>query len=84
MMRALADALAARGLSVEWSATSRELEPAVIDAVRGGDIVVVKGSNGSRMAPIVGALRQHHARLLDETSDSAETSADTSMSRATA
>jgi UDP-N-acetylmuramyl pentapeptide synthase len=29
--------------------------------VQAGDIVIVKGSNGSRMAPIVGALKERHA-----------------------
>jgi UDP-N-acetylmuramyl-tripeptide synthetase/UDP-N-acetylmuramoyl-tripeptide--D-alanyl-D-alanine ligase len=36
---------------------SQALAPAVVDAVRAGDVVLVKGSLGSRMAPIVEALR---------------------------
>jgi UDP-N-acetylmuramyl-tripeptide synthetase/UDP-N-acetylmuramoyl-tripeptide--D-alanyl-D-alanine ligase len=36
---------------------SEALIPAVVDAVRSGDVVLVKGSLGSRMAPIVEALR---------------------------
>ena len=31
-------------------------------ALRGGDVVMVKGSNGSRMGPLVAALREHFAR----------------------
>jgi UDP-N-acetylmuramoyl-tripeptide--D-alanyl-D-alanine ligase len=31
----------------------------VIEAIQGGDIVMVKGSNGSRMGPLVAALREH-------------------------
>lgn len=60
MMRALAEALEGR-VPVEWRGTAAELRPAVLDAVRAGDVVVVKGSNGSRMAPIVGALKSRHA-----------------------
>lgn len=37
--------------------SSETLLPAVIDAVRTGDTVMVKGSLGSRMAPIVTALK---------------------------
>jgi UDP-N-acetylmuramoyl-tripeptide--D-alanyl-D-alanine ligase len=36
---------------------SQALIPAVVRAVRPGDVVLVKGSLGSRMAPIVAALR---------------------------
>jgi len=37
------------------------LEPAVLGAVRPGDAVMVKGSFGSRMAPIVKALERVYA-----------------------
>jgi UDP-N-acetylmuramoyl-tripeptide--D-alanyl-D-alanine ligase len=60
MMHALADALGT-SIPVEWRGTAAELQPAVLDAVGSGDVVVVKGSNGSRMAPIVAALKDHHA-----------------------
>jgi UDP-N-acetylmuramoyl-tripeptide--D-alanyl-D-alanine ligase len=39
------------------AADSQSLMPMVVNAVRAGDIVLVKGSLGSRMAPIVEALR---------------------------
>src|SRR5215468_3789186 len=39
------------------AADSQALVPAVLEAVKGGDVVLVKGSLGSRMAPIVEALR---------------------------
>lgn len=55
-MRHLFDALpdAQRGA---WAATSAELQPALLAALRGGDVVMIKGSNGSRMAPLVAAVR---------------------------
>lgn len=59
-MKALADALAGEVL-VEWRKAASELQPAVVEAVKGGDVVVVKGSNGSRMAPIVAALTDRYA-----------------------
>jgi UDP-N-acetylmuramoyl-tripeptide--D-alanyl-D-alanine ligase len=39
------------------AADSQALLPLVVSAVRAGDVVLVKGSLGSRMAPIVDALR---------------------------
>ena len=38
------------------AADSQALIPAVVEAVKAGDVVLVKGSLGSRMAPIVEAL----------------------------
>ena len=60
MMRSLAEALEGR-TPVEWRQAAAELQPAVLDTVKHGDIVVVKGSNGSRMAPIVEAIKTKHA-----------------------
>lgn len=56
LMQALHEALpqAKRG---GWAATAAELEPRILDRVRGGDAVMVKGSNGSRLGPVVAALR---------------------------
>lgn len=65
MMRALAEALEARSIAAEWRTDAAALAPVVVDAVRAGDIVLVKGSNGSRMASVVAELKQHHARALD-------------------
>jgi UDP-N-acetylmuramoyl-tripeptide--D-alanyl-D-alanine ligase len=55
LMRNLYDALpsAHRGA---YAASSQGLEALVIDALRAGDIVTVKGSLGSRMGPIVKAI----------------------------
>jgi UDP-N-acetylmuramoyl-tripeptide--D-alanyl-D-alanine ligase len=42
-------------------ADARELEEAVLEAIGPGDAVMIKGSNGSRMARIVEAMRQKFA-----------------------
>ena len=42
-----------------WAQTSDDLRPAMLDGIRGGDAVVIKGSLGSRMGPLVEALRRH-------------------------
>jgi UDP-N-acetylmuramoyl-tripeptide--D-alanyl-D-alanine ligase len=54
-MRALFSALPAdrRG---EWAETSDGILAPLLAAVRAGDVVMVKGSLGSRMAPLVDAL----------------------------
>ncbi len=67
LMQSLWQALPAsrRGGYAEDSAA---LEAQVLPAVRGGDVIMVKGSLGSRMAPIVKALQRaypHHATLQD-------------------
>lgn len=58
LMRALSDALPAarRG---GWAATAAELAPMVAESIAGGDVVMVKGSNGSRASAIV----EHLSRL---------------------
>jgi UDP-N-acetylmuramoyl-tripeptide--D-alanyl-D-alanine ligase len=40
-----------------YASTSSEIAPAVAGAVRAGDIVMIKGSNGSKMRVVVEALR---------------------------
>lgn len=45
-----------------WAATSLELIPDVLAALRPGDAVMVKGSLGSRMAPVVDAIKKHFAQ----------------------
>jgi len=61
LMHALWQALPAsrRGGYAENSAA---LEPQVLRAIRTGDVVMVKGSLGSRMAPIVKALQRAYPR----------------------
>jgi UDP-N-acetylmuramoyl-tripeptide--D-alanyl-D-alanine ligase len=59
LMRSLWDALPAdrRG---SYAATSADLQPAVLAAMRAGDAVMIKGSLGSRMGPIVAALKSRY------------------------
>ena len=45
-----------------YAGTAAALEPAVLDAVRAGDAVMVKGSLGSKMGPIVKALERQFPR----------------------
>jgi UDP-N-acetylmuramoyl-tripeptide--D-alanyl-D-alanine ligase len=55
MMKLLLDDLAAARRGA-WAATSAELVPALLDAVRPGDVVMIKGSLGTNMAPLVAAM----------------------------
>ncbi len=60
LMRSLHAALpvAVRGA---YAGESSGLESAILSDVRAGDAVMVKGSNGSRMAPIVASLKARYA-----------------------
>jgi UDP-N-acetylmuramoyl-tripeptide--D-alanyl-D-alanine ligase len=62
MMKLLSEDLAQtrRG---PWAATSAELVPALLGAVRAGDVVMIKGSLGSRMAPLVAALLERFQQV---------------------
>jgi UDP-N-acetylmuramoyl-tripeptide--D-alanyl-D-alanine ligase len=44
-----------------YGANSAEIAPNLFDALHGGDVVLVKGSLGSRMAVIIDALKAHMA-----------------------
>ena len=54
MMRLLLDDLAPERRA--WAPTSAELEPVLLGVVQAGDVVMVKGSLGTRMAPLVAAM----------------------------
>jgi UDP-N-acetylmuramoyl-tripeptide--D-alanyl-D-alanine ligase len=60
-MKALWEALPA-GRRGGYAEESSALEPQVLSAIRPGDAVMVKGSLGSRMGPIVKALQRLSAR----------------------
>jgi len=55
MMRLLLDDLPAARQG-PWAPSSVELEAALLSTVRAGDVVVIKGSLGTRMAPLVAAM----------------------------
>ena len=59
-MQALWEALPA-GRRGGYAETSAALEPQVLAAIRAGDAVMVKGSLGSRMGPIVKALERRYS-----------------------
>ncbi|MGE3148895.1 MAG: Mur ligase family protein, partial [Pseudorhodoplanes sp.] len=48
-----------------YAESAANLESQVLDAVRDGDVLMVKGSFGSRMSPIVKALQSRYARRRD-------------------
>ena len=57
LMRSLWDALSP-GQRGGYAESAAELEPDVISALRGGDAIMVKGSNGSRMGPLAASIAQ--------------------------
>ena len=61
LMHALWEALPS-GRRAGYAQTSALLEPQVLAAIRPGDAVMVKGSLGSRMGPIVKALERRYSR----------------------
>ena len=61
LMSALWEALPS-GTRGGYAETAAGLEPAVLAAIRAGDAVMVKGSLGSKMGPIVKALERQFAR----------------------
>ena len=61
LTRALFEAAPA-SMRAAWTERSSDLTDEVARTLRGGDIAMVKGSNGSRMGPLVAALRDRFAR----------------------
>jgi UDP-N-acetylmuramoyl-tripeptide--D-alanyl-D-alanine ligase len=60
LMRALFEALPAARRGA-WAETSAGIEEAILNAIKPGDVVMVKGSLGSKMGPIVAALNRRFA-----------------------
>ncbi len=60
LTRALYEAAPA-SMRAAWTERSSELADEVARTLRGGDIAMIKGSNGSRMGPLVSALRDRFA-----------------------
>jgi UDP-N-acetylmuramoyl-tripeptide--D-alanyl-D-alanine ligase len=58
-----------------YAETSEDLRPILIDAINPGDVVVIKGSLGSRMGPLVEALHTHLRKLGAASIEPAETRA---------
>jgi UDP-N-acetylmuramoyl-tripeptide--D-alanyl-D-alanine ligase len=61
LMKSLWDALPSERRG-GYADTAAALEPDVLAAVRAGDAVMVKGSLGSRMGPLVKALTRRYAQ----------------------
>jgi UDP-N-acetylmuramoyl-tripeptide--D-alanyl-D-alanine ligase len=61
LMRALWEALPSR-VRGGYAETAAGLETTVLDAIQAGDAVMVKGSLGSKMGPIVSALERKYPR----------------------
>jgi UDP-N-acetylmuramoyl-tripeptide--D-alanyl-D-alanine ligase len=60
LTRALYEAAPA-SMRAAWTERSSDLTDEVARTLRGGDIAMIKGSNGSRMGPLVSALRDRFA-----------------------
>jgi UDP-N-acetylmuramoyl-tripeptide--D-alanyl-D-alanine ligase len=65
LTRALFEAAPA-SMRAAWTERSSDLTDEVARTLRGGDIAMVKGSNGSRMGPLVAALRDRFAHRAGE------------------
>jgi UDP-N-acetylmuramoyl-tripeptide--D-alanyl-D-alanine ligase len=59
MMKSLWGALPDR-IKGSYAETSVELQPSLFDALRPGDVVMIKGSLGSKMGPVAEALRARY------------------------
>jgi UDP-N-acetylmuramoyl-tripeptide--D-alanyl-D-alanine ligase len=46
---------------VIWADTSAGIEAKLLEITRPGDVVMIKGSNGSKMAPLVASLLRRHS-----------------------
>jgi len=60
LMASLRDVLPERRLG-GYAETAAEIESLIIDAIAPGDVIMVKGSNASRMGPLVEAMKARFA-----------------------
>ncbi len=65
LTRALFEAAPA-SMRAAWTEQSSELTPEIARALRNGDVAMIKGSNASRMGPLLAALREQLAHAQDE------------------
>ena len=65
LMKHLFDALPVKRRGV-WAPTALAIQSQVLNGLRAGDVVMVKGSNGSKMGPLVAAIRKHAAQFKAE------------------
>jgi UDP-N-acetylmuramoyl-tripeptide--D-alanyl-D-alanine ligase len=65
LTRALFEAAPA-SMRAAWAERSSELTLKIARALRDGDVAMIKGSNASRMGPLVAALRKQLAHAQDE------------------
>ncbi len=49
------------GIKGAYAATAAGLQETLISAIQAGDVVMIKGSNGTRLQPVVAALKEHFA-----------------------
>ncbi|ADH90424.1 UDP-N-acetylmuramoylalanyl-D-glutamyl-2,6-diaminopimelate/D-alanyl-D-alanyl ligase [Ancylobacter novellus DSM 506] len=71
LMRALWEALPENRRGA-WAPDARALLPLVAERLRGGDVVMVKGSNGSRMGPLARALVERFPAAVAERAETPE------------
>jgi UDP-N-acetylmuramoyl-tripeptide--D-alanyl-D-alanine ligase len=64
-MRKLYDVLPPE-LQAGWTPTSEGIRQTLLDLVQGGDVVMIKGSNGSKMGMLVAALKARHTAVEPE------------------
>jgi UDP-N-acetylmuramoyl-tripeptide--D-alanyl-D-alanine ligase len=60
LMRALFEAAPA-SMRGAWRGKSADIQAPLLETLRAGDVIMVKGSNGSRMGPVVSALKSNFA-----------------------
>ncbi len=71
LMRALWEALPDNRRGA-WAPDAQALLPLVAERLRGGDVLMVKGSNGSRMGPLVRALVERFPAPVAERAETPE------------